>query len=71
MLGCKLADTPINSNVKFGDLKTSKSVDKGKFQRLVSKLIYLSHAKPDISFVVSYVNQFIHVPTEEHMTAVT
>ncbi|KAA0065740.1 DNA-directed RNA polymerases I and III subunit RPAC1 [Cucumis melo var. makuwa] len=34
------------------------------------KLIYLSHTRHDISFTVSDVNQFMHVPYEEHMIAI-
>ena len=71
MLGCKPADTLMDTNVKLDSKKASKLIDKGRFQRLVGKLIYLSHTRPDISFAVSYVSQFMHAPTEEHMNAVT
>lgn len=47
-----------------------KPVDKGRYQRLVGKLIYLSHTRPDISFAVSTVSQFMNSPTEEHMDVV-
>lgn len=70
MLGCKPADTPMDPNVKLGSLKESIPVDRGRYQRLVGKLIYLSHTRPDISFAVSYVSQFMHAPTEEHMATV-
>ena len=45
-------------------------MDKGRYQRLVGKLIYLSHTRPDIGFSVSVVSQFMNRPTEEHMEAV-
>ncbi|KAA0045080.1 reverse transcriptase [Cucumis melo var. makuwa] len=45
-------------------------VDKEQYQRLVGKLIYLSHTCPDISFAVSAISQFMHAPYEEHMKAV-
>lgn len=35
------------------------------------KLIYLSHTRLDIAYVVSLVSQFMHNPGEEHMQAVT
>ena len=44
-------------------------MDRGRFQRLVGKLIYLSHTRPDIGFEVSYISQFMHAPLEEHMAA--
>ena len=42
MLGSKLADTPIESTHKLGLKEDSPPVDKGRYQRLVGKLIYLS-----------------------------
>ena len=71
MLGCKPTDTPMDTNVKLDSKEASKPIDKGRFQRLVGKLIYLSHTRPDINFAVSYVSQFMHAPTKEHMNAVT
>lgn len=40
------------------------------FQRLVGKLIYLSHTRPDIAYAVSVVSQFMHSPMDSHMEAV-
>jgi hypothetical protein len=45
-------------------------VDQERYQTLVGKLIYLSHTRPDIAFVVSVVSQFIHDPRTRHMDAV-
>ncbi|KAK5794891.1 hypothetical protein PVK06_036141 [Gossypium arboreum] len=69
MSGCRPADTPIDPNVKFEN-KEGRLVDKGQYQRLVGKLIYLSHTRPDIAFAVSLVSQFMHSPMEEHEEAV-
>ena len=44
--------------------------EKGKYQKLVGRLIYLSHTRPDIAFVVSMVSQFMHVPGPAHFEAV-
>ena len=70
MIGCKPVDTPMDANLKLGDLKDSIPVERGRYQRLVGKLIYLSHTRPDIAFAVSVVSQFMHAPCEEHMEAV-
>jgi hypothetical protein len=45
-------------------------VDKGRYQRMVGRLIYLSHTRPDIGFSVNVVIQFMNNPIEEHMEAV-
>ena len=44
--------------------------DRDSYQRLVGRLIYLSHTRPDIAFSVSMVSQFMHVPGPEHFEAV-
>ena len=56
MLGGKTVDTPINYTAKLGTVKGSALVDKGRYQRLVKKLIYLSHTRLDIAFSVSVVS---------------
>ena len=37
-----------------------------QFQRLIGRLIYLSHTRPDIAFAASRVSQFMHSPGQEH-----
>ncbi|XP_071704448.1 secreted RxLR effector protein 161-like [Rutidosis leptorrhynchoides] len=44
--------------------------DKGQYQRMVEKLIYLAHTRPDIARAVGVVSQFIHQPHVHHMEAV-
>ncbi|KAL4012021.1 hypothetical protein IC575_029093 [Cucumis melo] len=70
MLGCRPADTPIEFKCKLGNSDDQVSVDKEQYQRLVGKLIYLSHTRPDISFAVSVVSQFMQAPYEKHMEAI-
>ena len=67
MLGCKPSETPIEAGKKIGD--AGKPVDKDRYQRLVGKLIYLSHTRPDIAFAVSVVSQHMHSPKEAHLEA--
>jgi hypothetical protein len=45
-------------------------VDREQYQRLVGRLIYLSHTRPDIAYAVSVVSQFMHNPQNHHMDAV-
>lgn len=56
MLGFKLAETPIKVNGKLGMKEDSLLVEKIRYERLVGKLIYLSHTCPDIAFLVSIVS---------------
>ena len=45
--------------------------NKERYQRLVGKLIYLSHTRPDIAYAISVVSQFMHRLSEDHMDVVT
>lgn len=69
-LASKPASTPIDPNHKLGEAKEDLVVDKEMYQRLVEKLIYLSHTRPDIAFAVSVVSQFMQNPKEVHLQAV-
>ena len=70
LLDCKPTDTPIVHNHKLSQHTNQVPTDKGRYKRLVGKLIYLSHTRPDIAYVVSVLSQFMHNPSEEHMDAV-
>jgi hypothetical protein len=68
MLGCRAASTPIDQNNKV-TAESGESVDKEKYQRLVGRLIYLCHTRPDISHAVSVVSRYMHDPRDGHMEA--
>ena len=66
----KLTNVPIYFNHKTDMSTEGKKVDKKRYQKLVGKLIYLSHTMQDISFYVGVVSQFMHDPMEEHLELV-
>ncbi|XP_071909660.1 uncharacterized protein [Coffea arabica] len=70
MMGCRPAETPMEPNLKLQPASVEKVRDREKFQRLVGRLIYLSHTRPDIAFPVSIVSQFMHSPGSEHFEAI-
>ena len=41
--------------------------NKEKYQRLVGKLIYLSHTRPDIAYAVGIVSRFMQLPQTDHL----
>nr|GFA60010.1 putative ribonuclease H-like domain-containing protein [Tanacetum cinerariifolium] len=69
MINCKLADTPMMVNQKLFMEKKAKLVDRNRYQRLVEKLIYFSHTRPDIAHAVGVVSRFMHQPHVAHMNA--
>jgi hypothetical protein len=70
VLACKPASTPMETNHKLGILPHQVPTNIGRYQRLVGRLIYLTHTRLDIAYAVSVVSQFMHAPSEEHMDAV-
>jgi hypothetical protein len=56
LLECKPADTPIIQNHKLSEYTDQVPMNKERYQRLVGKLIYLSHTRPDIAYAVSVVS---------------
>ena len=70
MSGCKPVDTPMDSNTRLKSRTDKMAIDKGQYQCLVGKLIYLNHTLLNISFAVSIVNQFLRNPLEAHLEAV-
>lgn len=70
MLTCKPVDTLMEMNHKLGQAKDQMPANKGCYQWLVGKLIYLSPIRPNIAYAVSGVSQFMHSLREEHMEAI-
>ena len=66
-IGCKLVSTPMDPNHNLGEAKKEPVVDKRMYQRLVGRLIYLAHTRPDIAYSESVINQFMHDPREPHL----
>ncbi|KAL0363865.1 UNVERIFIED_CONTAM: Retrovirus-related Pol polyprotein from transposon RE2 [Sesamum angustifolium] len=69
LLGTKPVDTPMDSNPDFLNDDGNYLEDKTKYRRLVGKLIYLTVTRPDISFVVGLVSQFMDKPRSVHWEA--
>ena len=70
MLGAKPEETPMDDQYKLEIKEKGVPANTERYRRLVGKLIYLTHTRPDISFAVGMVSQFMHQPQKEHMDAV-
>lgn len=68
--GYRPTNNPIEPKRELGLEEDAISVDRERYQHLVGKMIYLYHTRPDIAFVASLINQFMHSPREKHLEAV-
>ncbi|XP_022032267.1 uncharacterized mitochondrial protein AtMg00810-like [Helianthus annuus] len=69
MTGCKPVSCPIEANHVLSHLceKDNEPLTNiTVYQKLVGKLIYLSHTRPDIAYSVHYLSQFMHSPLQAH-----
>lgn len=73
----KPAETPLELNQKilskeFSDFTGSDTdllEDASGYQRLIGRLLYLTMTRPDISYAVQSLSQFMHAPTKVHYNA--
>ncbi|WJX43802.1 hypothetical protein P8452_30856 [Trifolium repens] len=69
LLGAKPCSTPMQPQLQLhkasGDLISNPTV----YRRLIGRLLYLTHTRPDIAYTVSKLSQFLDSPTTDHMLA--
>lgn len=59
----------MDSHLKLTPEKGDPLINSSPYQRLIGKLIYLTITRPDITFTVQLLAQFMHSPTIIHMQA--
>ncbi|RVW24725.1 Retrovirus-related Pol polyprotein from transposon RE2 [Vitis vinifera] len=69
MLGAKDVSTPLSTTASLKLFDGTTPVDSTDFRRVIGSLQYLSLTRPDISFAVNKLSQFMHKPTTAHWTA--
>uniref|UniRef100_A0A3Q7HPE8 Reverse transcriptase Ty1/copia-type domain-containing protein n=1 Tax=Solanum lycopersicum TaxID=4081 RepID=A0A3Q7HPE8_SOLLC len=79
LAGAKPVSTPMELNQKLTTVEFDASIssrcpdetlkDPTGYQRLIGRLLYLTTTRPDISFVVQCLSQFMHSPKTSHMEA--
>ncbi|GKB05201.1 ribonuclease H-like domain-containing protein, partial [Tanacetum coccineum] len=70
LLACKPSATPLEQNLVVSNEPTSTDpvIDNvTEYQKLIGKLIYLTHTRPDISYSVHCLSQFMHKPLKSHL----
>jgi hypothetical protein len=66
---CKSSSVPMQQNVKLSCDDGSKEVNGTVYRQMVGSLNYLTTTRPDISYSVSVLSQFMAKPHESHWNA--
>lgn len=68
-LGPKPISTPMDPNVKIHQDTAEPYKDVSSYRRLIGRLLYLTNTRPDITFSVQQLSQYVSSPTMTHHTA--
>ena len=68
-LGCQPAATPLEQNHKLAISTSPVLTDPNKYRRLMGRLIYLVHTRPELSYSVHVLLQFMKKPRQDHWQA--
>jgi hypothetical protein len=66
MADCKPISTPLDRTVKHRP-DSGKVWDPTRFRQIVGSLIYLTITRPDLSYPIGVISQYMARPTEEHL----
>jgi hypothetical protein len=70
MMGCKPISIPLEQNVKLSANEGDLVEDTTMYKCIVGSLIYMTITRPDLSYVVGMVSQFMQTPRKPHLDAV-
>ena len=69
MTACKPLDTPLDANVKLFD-DGDYLEDAYMYRKMVGGLIYLTITRPDLSYAIGLVSQFMQKPCKRHLDVI-
>ncbi|KAK1416517.1 hypothetical protein QVD17_32308 [Tagetes erecta] len=69
MEGAKDVTTPLCSTESLYPNDGSPAVDPTPYRQIIGSLQYLAFTRPDVSFAVNRLSQFMHAPTQKHWQA--
>ncbi|PNX74277.1 retrovirus-related Pol polyprotein from transposon TNT 1-94 [Trifolium pratense] len=70
-LATKPSNIPFNPTTKLSSTDGAPLKDPSSYRRLIGRLLYLTNTRPDISFSVQHLSQFVSKPLIPHYTAAT
>ncbi len=70
MTHCKPISIPLEQNVKFSVDERNLMEDTTMYKHIMGSLIYMTITRPDLSYGVGVVNQFMQTPRKPHLDGV-
>ncbi|XP_015160319.1 uncharacterized mitochondrial protein AtMg00810-like [Solanum tuberosum] len=61
--------SPMDPSVKLSADSGTPLSNPTIYRHLIGKINYLTHTRPDLSFVMLTLSQFMHMPTNDHYNA--
>ncbi|GKE39798.1 uncharacterized mitochondrial protein-like protein [Tanacetum coccineum] len=68
-MGCKPSVFPIEHGLKLDKGESESQVNASQYRRLIGRLLYLQATRPDITYSVNILSQFIADPRNDHLEA--
>ncbi|KAF5476516.1 hypothetical protein F2P56_003263 [Juglans regia] len=69
MLGCTPLKLPLDQNFKLSKTEGVPLKEPCTYRRLIGRLLYLTISRPDLSFAVQLLSQFMDKPSSSHLAA--
>ncbi|KAL0393332.1 UNVERIFIED_CONTAM: Retrovirus-related Pol polyprotein from transposon RE2 [Sesamum radiatum] len=69
MVSATSVSMPLPLGLKLSATSGNFLKEPDKFRRLIGRLLYLGFTRPDLSFAVQQLSQFLQHPTDQHWTA--
>jgi len=67
MLGSKLVKIPMEQNLRLSKYEGQKLEDLCSYRRLIGKLLYLTITRPNITYAIHRLSQFMSHPRKPHL----
>ncbi|GJS30953.1 uncharacterized mitochondrial protein-like protein [Tanacetum coccineum] len=68
-MGCKPSAFPIEQGLKLDKGESESRVNASQYRRLIGRLLYLQATRPDITYSVNILSQFVADPRNNHLEA--